>query len=81
MINSVGPIDGTLTGTTTPGQSGPESNKNKGVCHITKGSSTGDKPSLLWEMQLVYSTGSTNWVDLQLIHLNSISPCVGVFYH
>ena len=28
------PIDGTLTGTSTPGQSGLESNGNKGVLHI-----------------------------------------------
>ena len=31
---SIWSIDGTLTGTTTPGQSESESNGNKGVLHI-----------------------------------------------
>ena len=30
------PIDGTLTCATTPGQSGPESNGNEGILHITQ---------------------------------------------
>ena len=34
--NSTGPIDGILRGTTTPGQSGPESNGNKSVLHISQ---------------------------------------------
>ena len=29
-------LDGTLIGTTTPGQSGPESNSNEGVHHISQ---------------------------------------------
>ena len=29
-------MDGTLTGTTTPGQSGPESNGDEGVVHISQ---------------------------------------------
>ena len=35
---SVSPIDGTLTGTTAPGQSKAESNDNQGVLHISKAS-------------------------------------------
>ena len=35
------PIDGTLTGTTTPGQSVPEINGNEGVLHIPQSSKTG----------------------------------------
>ena len=33
MNNSIWPIDGILTGTITPGQSGPESNGNEGIFH------------------------------------------------
>ena len=39
------PIDGTLTGTTTLGQSGPESNSNQGVLYIPQSSRSGDSPS------------------------------------
>ena len=35
MNTSIGSIDETLTGTTTPGESGPESNGNEEVHHIT----------------------------------------------
>ena len=34
LNSSMWPINGTLTGTTTPGQSEPESNGNEGVLHI-----------------------------------------------
>ena len=34
MIISIQPIDGTLTITTTPGQSGPRNNGNESVLHI-----------------------------------------------
>ena len=34
------PIDGTLTGTTTPGQSEPESNGNEGLLHIPQSFNT-----------------------------------------
>ena len=38
------PIDGTVTGTTTPGQSGPESNDHEGVFHTSQISRTGPSP-------------------------------------
>ena len=34
LNNTNQPIDGSLTGTTTLSQSGPESNANEGVLHI-----------------------------------------------
>ena len=37
-------IDGTLTGATTLGQSGPGSNGNEGVLHIPQSSITGTSP-------------------------------------
>ena len=45
LNSSIWPIDGILTGTTTPGQSGPESNGNKEVFHIFQISQTGASPS------------------------------------
>ena len=39
------PRDGALTGTTTPGQSEPESNGNEGIHHIPQSSRTGASPS------------------------------------
>ena len=45
-ISSIWPIDRTLSGTTTPGQSGPGSNGNEGVLHIPQSFSiTGTSPS------------------------------------
>ena len=41
---SIWPIDETLKGTTTPGQSGPENNGNEGVFHILKSFSIGAAP-------------------------------------
>ena len=41
---SIQPIDGTLTGTTTPKQSGPGCNGNEGVLHISQDSRTGTSP-------------------------------------
>ena len=70
---------GTLSGTTTPGQSGPGSNGNEGVVHIPQSSRTGASP-IRWfsvisrplvgrehypsaEMQLVYSTAPGDWAQ------------------
>ena len=39
------PINGTLTDTTTPGQSGLESNSNEGVLHIPQSFRIGASPS------------------------------------
>ena len=68
--DSIWPIDGTLSGATTLGQSGPGSNGNEGVLHIPQSSSvTGasssdclmsypgnDVRESSAEMQSVYST-------------------------
>ena len=46
QFSSIWPIDRTLSGATTPGQSGPGSNGNEGVLHIPQCSSiTGASPS------------------------------------
>ena len=45
MNSSIWPIDGTLTGTTTSGQSEPGSNDNERVHHNLKSSRTGTSPS------------------------------------
>ena len=44
---SIWPIDGTLTGTTTPGQSGTGSNGNKRVLHSPQSSRTETRYSLV----------------------------------
>ena len=72
--SSIWPIDRTLSGATTLGQSGPGSDDNEGVLHIPQNSSiTGTSPSdclvshpenLSYssaEMQSVYSTGPADW--------------------
>ena len=41
MFWFIWPIDGTLTGTTTLGQSGPKSNGNEGVLQLPQSSKTG----------------------------------------
>ena len=42
--SSIWPIDRTLSGTTSLGQSGPGSNDNEGVIHIPPSSKTGESP-------------------------------------
>ena len=42
---SIWPIDGSQTGATTPGQSGPGSNCNKGVAQVPQSYRTGAWPS------------------------------------
>ena len=44
LNSSIWPIDGTVTGTTTLGQSGPGSNSNEGVFHIPQSSKMGTSP-------------------------------------
>ena len=44
MSSSIGPIDRTLTGTTTPGPSGTMSNGNESVIHIPETPKTGASP-------------------------------------
>ncbi len=60
QFSSIGPI----SGATSPGQSGPGSDGNKGVLRIPQSSSiTGTSPSdcLLGEVLSVYSTALTDW--------------------
>ena len=46
QFSSIWPIDRTLSGATTPGQSGPGSDGNEGLLHIPQSSSiTGTSPS------------------------------------
>ena len=44
--NSIWPIDGALTGTTSPGQGEPGINGNKGLHHIPQGSGIEVLPSV-----------------------------------
>ena len=44
LNSSIWPLDGTLTSSTTPGESGPESNGNKGVLYIPQSSRIGASP-------------------------------------
>ena len=77
LFISIWPIDSSPTDSTTPGQSGPGSNGNKGVLCIPQSSRiTGASPSGCLvsylvhslresypsaEMQLVYSLAPTDW--------------------
>ena len=69
--NSIWPPDKTLSGATTPGQSGPGSNGNEEVLYIPQ-SSTDENLSLRW-FDVIYRT-----------HLGEVLPlcrdAVGVFY-
>ena len=49
-VCSIWPIDRTLSGATTPGQSGPRSNGNEGVHHIPEISKAGASPSDLFNV-------------------------------
>ena len=78
LNSSIWAIDGTLTDTTTSGQSGPGSNGNEGVLYIPQRTKTEPSPSdrlvlhpghslkgvlsTSAEMQLVHSTAPANWV-------------------
>ena len=74
--SSIWPIDGTLSGTTTPVQSGPGRNGSEGVLHVSQSSLIRSSPSdclipypehsldesyLSLEMQSMYSTDPANW--------------------
>ena len=76
--SSIQPIDRTLSGATTPGQSGPRSDANEDVFCISQSSSITESSALdclvaypghplgesypSAEMQLVYSAVLANWV-------------------
>ena len=58
LFSSIWPIDRTLSGVATPGQSGPGSNSNERVIHIPQSSSiTGALPSDFWVSYLGHSLG------------------------
>ena len=83
QFSSIRPIDRTLLGATTPDQSGPRSNGNKGVLYIPQNSNiTESSPSDLFsviskifvgevlpmtEMQLVHSTAPADWATRTLV--------------
>ena len=56
---SEGSIEGTLSGATTPGQSGPRSNDNEGVLHIPQSSSLSG--TSLSECLVSYPGHSSGW--------------------
>ena len=63
---SIWPMDRTLSGVTTPSQSGPESIGNEGVLHILQSStitgvSSSDCLVSCAEMQSVYSATLADW--------------------
>ena len=80
--SSIWPIDRTLSGAITPGQSGPGSDGNKGVLRISQSTGvTGASPSDCLvtypghsleesypsaEMQSVYFTAPTDWATVNL---------------
>ena len=65
--SSIWPIDGTLIDTTTPSQSGPGSNSDKGELHIHKSYRIGSLPS-----DAVYShTQDTHWGVVTLLQYST----------
>ena len=80
QFSSIWPIDRTLSGATTQGQSGPGSNGSEGLLSIPQSASiTGTSPSgclvlypghlleesyLSAEIQSVYSTAPVDWAEL-----------------
>ena len=83
QFSSIYPINRTLSGATTPGQSGPGSDGNKGVLHIPQSSSiTGASPSdclvsypghplresyTSVEIQSGYSTAPADWATMLVV--------------
>ena len=74
QFSSILPIDRTLSGATTPSQSRPVSDVNKGVLHIPQSSSiTGASPSDCLVSYLGHSLGkSYSSAEKQLVH--SMAP-------
>ena len=69
MNSYIWPIDGTLTGTTTPGQGRPKSNGNEGVLHIPK--TLGMKFHYQMQFSVISRTLSCNTLH------NSLSDWIG----
>ena len=67
QCSSIWPIDGTLSGATSPGQSGPGSDGNEGVfCILQHSSITGTSPS-----HCLVSYPDTCWESLTLLRRSS----------
>ena len=91
IVCFIWPIDRSLSGATTPGQSKPERNSNEGVLHIPQISKAGVSPldglmlysghllggSHSAEMQLVYSTAPADWAEKPIYKIDCIS-CISV---
>ena len=87
LFISLLPIDKTLLGATTPGQSWPGSDGKKGLSHIPQSSSITrafpldclvsytrhslGKAYPSAEIQSVYSTATADWTQFNLIRMNS----------
>ena len=96
IICFIWPIDRTLSGTTTPSQSGPGSNGNEGVLHVLQISKAGASPSdgLMSylghsleesypssEMKSVYSTAPADWAIGVPVRILSMGKIeLSVFY-
>ena len=90
-LRTVWPIDKTLSGATTPGQSRPGNNGNGGVLHILQiskagastsdglmsyiGHSFGGKSYFSANMQLVHSTAPADWASELRINMRYHQKC------
>ena len=68
------PIDRTLSGATTLGQSGPGSNGNDGVLHIPQISKAGASPSVCFMLYLGHLLGCGGLTPLQRWSLHILQP-------
>ena len=74
LFSSISPRDRTLSGATTPGQSGPSSNGNKGVLHIFHSFSIiGASPSDCFVLSLGHSLGES-YHSAQMQSVYSVDP-------
>ena len=75
QISSIWPIDGTLSGATTSGQSGPGSNGNEGVLCIPQSSSiTGTSPSDCLVSYPGHSLGGESYPSAEKQSVYSTAP-------
>ena len=79
-ISSIRPIDRTLSGATTPGQSEPGSDANEGILHISQSSSiTGVLPSdcLVSYLEHTCGGGSYPTEKKQLVYSTALADGTG----
>ena len=82
QFNSIKPIDRALSGATILGQSGPESNGNEGVLHISQSSSiTGTSPSncLVSYPGLSLGWGSYPSADVQSVYSTAAADWANLY--